>query len=102
MALQGQANKWIKNMEASNGLLVTKLIDSDFLRKLEIGIQVLFLFLFLLFKLLKTNYLYLIHFCKFVLCDIFVKMHKDFATLSFIQKNKCSNIAVVIGADNLN
>nr|AML30857.1 axonemal inner arm dynein heavy chain 1 [Marsilea vestita] len=36
---QGQANKWIKNMEASNGLLVTKLIDSDFIRKLEIGIQ---------------------------------------------------------------
>ncbi|KAH7442335.1 hypothetical protein KP509_03G083100 [Ceratopteris richardii] len=36
---QVQANKWIKNMEASNGLLVAKLNDSDLLRKLEIGIQ---------------------------------------------------------------
>ncbi|MCO5564171.1 hypothetical protein L7F22_017828 [Adiantum nelumboides] len=36
---QVQANKWIKNMEASNGLLVAKLNDTDLLRKLEIGIQ---------------------------------------------------------------
>ncbi|EFJ27757.1 hypothetical protein SELMODRAFT_94851 [Selaginella moellendorffii] len=36
---QGQANKWIKNLEASNALIITKLSDNDFLRKLEVGIQ---------------------------------------------------------------
>jgi dynein heavy chain len=38
--LKGQANKWIKNMEADNPLIITKLTDSDFLRKLENSIQV--------------------------------------------------------------
>jgi hypothetical protein len=38
--LKGQANKWIKNMEADNQLVVTKLTDGDFLRKLENSIQV--------------------------------------------------------------
>ncbi|XP_062252615.1 dynein axonemal heavy chain 1 [Platichthys flesus] len=32
---QGQANKWIKNMERNNGLEVIKLSDRDFLRSLE-------------------------------------------------------------------
>mmetsp|Transcript_28814 Transcript_28814/g.26051 ORF Transcript_28814/g.26051 Transcript_28814/m.26051 type:complete len:505 (+) Transcript_28814:730-2244(+) len=36
---QGQANKWIKNMEKSKGLFVIKLSDSDFLRTLENAIQ---------------------------------------------------------------
>lgn len=35
---QGQANKWIKNMEGDK-LVITKLSDSDFLRKLENAIQ---------------------------------------------------------------
>ncbi|KAL2633853.1 hypothetical protein R1flu_005332 [Riccia fluitans] len=35
---QGQANKWVKNMEG-NKLVVCKLTDSDFLRKLENAIQ---------------------------------------------------------------
>ncbi|KAL3693679.1 hypothetical protein R1sor_007330 [Riccia sorocarpa] len=35
---QGQANKWIKNMEGDK-LVVCKLTDSDFLRKLENAIQ---------------------------------------------------------------
>ncbi len=38
--LKGQANKWIKNMEADNPLVVTKLPDGDFLRKVENSIQV--------------------------------------------------------------
>ena len=36
---QGQANKWIKNMEKSNNLHVIKLTDSDFVRTLENCIQ---------------------------------------------------------------
>lgn len=36
---QGQANKWIKNMERENGLEVVKLSDSDFLRSLENAIR---------------------------------------------------------------
>lgn len=34
---QGQANKWIKNMERESGLDVIKLSDKDFLRTLENG-----------------------------------------------------------------
>uniref|UniRef100_A0A3Q0KRH4 Dynein axonemal heavy chain 7 n=2 Tax=Schistosoma mansoni TaxID=6183 RepID=A0A3Q0KRH4_SCHMA len=36
---QGQANKWIKNMEKDTGITVVKLTDSDFIRNLENGIQ---------------------------------------------------------------
>ncbi|KAK7907430.1 hypothetical protein WMY93_016042 [Mugilogobius chulae] len=36
---QGQANKWIKNMERENGLEVVKLSDNDFLRSLENAIR---------------------------------------------------------------
>ena len=36
---QGQANKWIKNMEKANNLHVIKLTDSDFVRTLENCIQ---------------------------------------------------------------
>ncbi|XP_043932324.1 dynein axonemal heavy chain 1 [Protopterus annectens] len=36
---QGQANKWIKNMEKDNGLDVIKLSDRDFLRSLENAIR---------------------------------------------------------------
>ncbi len=36
-ALQGQANKWIKNMERESGLDIIKLSDKDFLRTLENG-----------------------------------------------------------------
>jgi dynein heavy chain len=36
---QGQANKWIKNMEKANRLSVIKLSDSDYIRKLENAIQ---------------------------------------------------------------
>ncbi|KAM4652007.1 dynein axonemal heavy chain 1 [Discoglossus pictus] len=36
---QGQANKWIKNMEKDNGLEVVKLSDRDFLRSLENAIR---------------------------------------------------------------
>ncbi|XP_066527086.1 dynein axonemal heavy chain 1 [Hoplias malabaricus] len=36
---QGQANKWIKNMERDNGLDVVKLSDRDFLRSLENAIR---------------------------------------------------------------
>ncbi len=32
---QGQANKWIKNMEKPNNLSVIKLTDSDYVRSLE-------------------------------------------------------------------
>lgn len=32
---QGQANRWIKNMEKANKLTVIKLTDSDYVRKLE-------------------------------------------------------------------
>jgi len=35
--LQGQASKWIKNMERETGLDVIKLSDKDFLRTLENG-----------------------------------------------------------------
>ena len=37
--LQGQANKWIKNMERVSGLDVIKQSDKDFLRTLENGIR---------------------------------------------------------------
>ncbi|XP_022244308.1 dynein heavy chain 7, axonemal-like [Limulus polyphemus] len=36
---QGQANKWVKNMEKENGLIVIKLEDNDFLRNLENCLQ---------------------------------------------------------------
>lgn len=36
---QGQANKWIKNMEKEAGLDVVKLSDKDFLRTLENGVR---------------------------------------------------------------
>lgn len=36
---QGQANKWIKNMEKANNIHVIKLSDSDFVRTLENCIQ---------------------------------------------------------------
>ena len=36
---QGQANKWIRNMEKKNSLAVVKLTDGDFIRKLESSIQ---------------------------------------------------------------
>ena len=36
---QGQANKWIKNMEEQAGLLIIKLTQSDYLRTLENAIQ---------------------------------------------------------------
>ena len=36
---QGQANKWIKNMEKQNRLVVIKLSDSDYVRNLENAIQ---------------------------------------------------------------
>jgi dynein heavy chain len=36
---QGQANRWIRNMEKANGLEVVKLSDKDFLRTLENGIR---------------------------------------------------------------
>ncbi|KAA0178391.1 hypothetical protein FNF27_00240 [Cafeteria roenbergensis] len=36
---QGQANKWIKNMQRDNSLQVIKLSEADFLRTLETGIR---------------------------------------------------------------
>ena len=36
---QGQANKWVKNMERPNNLHVIKLTDGDFVRTLENCIQ---------------------------------------------------------------
>uniref|UniRef100_A0A3Q2CMK8 Dynein heavy chain coiled coil stalk domain-containing protein n=1 Tax=Cyprinodon variegatus TaxID=28743 RepID=A0A3Q2CMK8_CYPVA len=36
---QGQANKWVKNMEKANSLHIIKLSDSDFVRSLENCIQ---------------------------------------------------------------
>ena len=36
---QGQANKWVKNMEKESGLDVVKLSDKDFLRTLENGVR---------------------------------------------------------------
>ncbi|XP_019911214.2 dynein heavy chain 1, axonemal [Esox lucius] len=36
---QGQANKWVKNMERDNGLDVMKLSDRDFLRSLENAVR---------------------------------------------------------------
>ncbi|CAK4166458.1 unnamed protein product [Aphanomyces euteiches] len=36
---QGQANKWIRNMEKENGLNVIKLTDGDYLRTLENSVQ---------------------------------------------------------------
>ncbi|XP_030642423.1 dynein heavy chain 7, axonemal [Chanos chanos] len=36
---QGQANKWVKNMEKANSLHIVKLSDSDFVRTLENCIQ---------------------------------------------------------------
>lgn len=35
---QGQANKWIKAMEKNNGLMVIRLSQKDFLKKLEMAI----------------------------------------------------------------
>ncbi|XP_070190635.1 dynein axonemal heavy chain 1-like isoform X2 [Littorina saxatilis] len=36
---QGQANKWVKNMERDNGLDIIKLSDKDFLRSLENAVR---------------------------------------------------------------
>lgn len=36
---QGQANKWVKNMEKDNNLAIIKLTDPDILRTLENSIQ---------------------------------------------------------------
>ena len=36
---QGQANKWVKNMEKENGLRIAKLTQSDYVRTLENCIQ---------------------------------------------------------------
>lgn len=36
---QGQANKWIKNMEKTNSLQLIKLSDPDYVRTLENCIQ---------------------------------------------------------------
>lgn len=36
---EGQANKWIKNMEKENAIAVVKLNDSDFMRRMESSIQ---------------------------------------------------------------
>lgn len=36
---QGQANKWVKNMEKKSQLEVMKLTDTDYIRRLENAIQ---------------------------------------------------------------
>ncbi|KAL5971244.1 Dynein heavy chain 7 axonemal [Taenia solium] len=36
---EGQANKWIKNMEKENAIAVVKLNDSDFMRRMENSVQ---------------------------------------------------------------
>eukprot|EP00741_Cyanophora_paradoxa_P000409 tig00000404_g400.t1 len=36
---QGQANKWVKNMESKNGLKIIKMTDANFLRTLESSIR---------------------------------------------------------------
>lgn len=36
---EGQANKWVKNMEKENALAVVKLSDSDFMRRMENSVQ---------------------------------------------------------------
>ena len=36
---QGQANKWVKNMEKANNVHIIKLSDADFVRTLENCIQ---------------------------------------------------------------
>lgn len=36
---QGQANKWIKNMEKANNLSVIRMTNSDYVRVLENAIQ---------------------------------------------------------------
>ena len=36
---QGQANKWVKNMEKKNNLHVIKMTDTDYVRTLENCIQ---------------------------------------------------------------
>lgn len=37
--MQGQANKWVKNMEAQNGLRILNLAMPDLLRQMENAIQ---------------------------------------------------------------
>lgn len=39
LTVQGQANKWVKNMEAQNGLRVLNLAMPDLLRQMENAIQ---------------------------------------------------------------
>ena len=60
---QGQANKWIKNMEKENKLSVIKLSDSNYIRTLENSItvgEVFFLsFSFFFFTLLFQGAFYL-------------------------------------------
>ena len=58
---QGQANKWIKNMEKENKLSVIKLSDSNYIRTLENSITVgvaffLSVFFFSLFFLSCTKW----------------------------------------------
>ncbi|KAI9202130.1 dynein heavy chain and region D6 of dynein motor-domain-containing protein [Polychytrium aggregatum] len=36
---QGQANKWVKNMEKDNNVIIIKLTDNDYIRNLENAIQ---------------------------------------------------------------
>jgi len=36
---QGQANKWIKNMEKNNDLLITKFSDSDYMKVVELALS---------------------------------------------------------------
>ena len=55
---QGQANKWIKNMEKENKLSVIKLSDSNYIRTLENSITVgaVFFLSFFFFTLLFQLY----------------------------------------------
>ena len=54
---QGQANKWIKNMEKENKLSVIKLSDSNYIRTLENSITVgaVFFLSFFLFHLYEVK-----------------------------------------------
>lgn len=52
---QGQANKWIKNMEKKNNLLVIRLNQPEYTRVLENNIQIIVLKIyFTMFKVLEN------------------------------------------------
>ena len=55
---QGQANKWIKNMEKENKLSVIKLSDSNYIRTLEnsITVEAVFFLSFFFFTLFFQLY----------------------------------------------